>query len=63
MIKNSLKKLDINIVSAGFDPISKIDEVPNNPKQRYKLMTKDMPLDGNLSLDMIFGINPDIISW
>ena len=53
-LKQVTKKLDINIVSAGFDPISKIDEVPNNPKQRYKLMTKDMPLNGNLSLDMMY---------
>ena len=53
-LKQVTKKLDINIVSAGFDPISKIDEVPNNPKQRYQLMTKDMPLNGNLSLDMMY---------
>ena len=53
-LKQVTKKLDINIVSAGFDPISKIDEVPNNPKQRYQLMTKDMPLKGNLSLDMMY---------
>ena len=53
-LKQVTKKLDINIVSAGFDPISKIDEVPNNPKQRYKLMTKDMPLNGKLSLDMMY---------
>ena len=48
------QKLDINIVSAGFDPISKLDEIPNNPKLRYKLMTKDMPLGGELSLDMMY---------
>ena len=53
-LKQVTKKLDINIVSAGFDPISKIDDVPDNPKQRYKLMTKDMPLNGNLSLDMMY---------
>ncbi|MDC3087985.1 glutamate-cysteine ligase family protein [Candidatus Pelagibacter sp.] len=53
-LKQVTKKLDINIVSAGFDPISKIDEVPNNPKQRYRLMTKDMPLNGRLSLDMMY---------
>tara|TARA_B100000900_G_scaffold166607_1_gene141433 strand:+ start:415 stop:1710 length:1296 start_codon:yes stop_codon:yes gene_type:complete len=53
-LRQVTKKLEINIVSAGFDPISKIDEVPNNPKQRYKLMTKDMPLDGKLSLDMMY---------
>ena len=53
-LKQVTKKLNINIVSAGFDPISKLNEIPNNPKQRYKLMTKDMPLGGQLSLDMMY---------
>ena len=53
-LKQVTKKLDINIVSAGFDPISKLDEIPNNPKQRYELMTKDMPSGGKLSLDMMY---------
>ena len=39
-LKQVAKKLDIKIVSAGFDPISKLDEIPNNPKQRYELMTR-----------------------
>ena len=50
-LKQVTKKLNMNIVSAGFDPISKLKEIPNNPKQRYKLMTQDMPLGGELSLD------------
>ena len=41
-------------MSAGFDPISKLSEIPNNPKQRYELMTRDMPLGGDLSLDMMY---------
>ena len=53
-LKQVTKKLDLKIVSAGFDPISKLEEVPNNPKQRYELMTNDMPLDGELSLDMMY---------
>ncbi len=53
-IELSGEKLDIKIVSAGFDPISKLNEIPNNPKQRYELMTKDMPLGGELSLDMMY---------
>ena len=53
-LRQVTQKLNINIVSAGFDPISKLDEIPNNPKQRYKLMTKDMPLGGELSLDMMY---------
>ena len=53
-LKQVTKKLDLSIVSVGFDPISKLSEVPNNPKQRYKLMTKDMPQGGELSLDMMY---------
>ena len=53
-LKIVTKKLNINIVSAGFDPISKLNEIPNNPKRRYDLMTKDMPLNGELSLDMMY---------
>ena len=53
-LRQVTKKLNINIVSAGFDPISKLEEIPNNPKQRYKLMTNDMPLGGELSLDMMY---------
>jgi len=48
------KKLNLKIVSAGFDPISNLNEVPNNPKQRYKIMTKDMPDGGSFSLDMMY---------
>ncbi len=53
-LKQVTKKLNLSIVSAGFDPISKLSEIPNNPKQRYKLMTKDMPIGGELSLDMMY---------
>ena len=53
-IKQVLEKLNLKIVSAGFDPISKLEEIPNNPKKRYEVMTKDMPLNGPLSLDMMY---------
>ena len=53
-LKQVLQKLDFKIVSAGFDPISKLSEIPNNPKKRYKIMTKDMPVGGSLSLDMMY---------
>ncbi len=53
-LRQVTKKLGINIVSAGFDPISKLNEVPNNPKLRYKLMTIDMPEGGEMSLDMMY---------
>ena len=48
------KKFDLKIVSSGFDPISTRAEVPNNPKQRYIVMTNDMPNGGPLSLDMMY---------
>jgi len=53
-LRQVTQKLGINIVSAGFDPISNLNEIPNNPKQRYELMTKDMPIGGELSLDMMY---------
>ena len=53
-LRQVTKKLGIKIVSAGFDPISKMKDIPNNPKLRYKLMTKDMPLGGKDSLDMMY---------
>ena len=53
-LKQVLEKLNFRIISAGFDPISKLSEIPNNPKQRYEVMTKDMPEGGPLSLDMMY---------
>ena len=53
-LQQATKKVNLKIVSAGFDPISKLSEIPNNPKQRYELMTKDMPSGGSLSLDMMY---------
>ena len=53
-LKQVLEKLDLRIISSGFDPISKLSEIPNNPKQRYEVMTKDMPIGGSLSLDMMY---------
>ena len=48
------KKLNIKIVSSGFDPFSRLNEIPSNPKKRYALMNKEMPKDGRLSLDMMY---------
>jgi len=54
-LKQVLQKLNLQIVSSGFDPISKLSEIPNNPKKRYEIMTKDMPSGGgSLSLDMMY---------
>ena len=53
-LRQIVEKLNLKIVSSGFDPISTLAEIPSNPKQRYKIMTKDMPLGGSLSLDMMY---------
>ena len=53
-LKQVTKRLNIQIVSSGFDPFSKLNEIPSNPKKRYSLMTKEMPKEGRLSLDMMY---------
>ena len=53
-LKQVIEKLNFKIISAGFDPISKLSDIPNNPKQRYEVMTTDMPEGGSLSLDMMY---------
>ena len=66
-IQLASKGLDINTVSIGFDPFNNLSEVPQSPKQRYKIMTKEMPKGGSLSLEMMYRtcgiqINYDYIS-
>jgi glutamate--cysteine ligase len=53
-IKEASKDLDINTASIGFDPFNNLNEVPKNPKERYQIMTKEMPKGGELSLQMMY---------
>ena len=48
------KELNLESISVGYDPLTKLSEVPNNPKERYKIMTEEMPKNGKLSLDMMY---------
>ena len=48
------KKIGLKTLSVGYDPFTNLDDVPNNPKQRYKLMTVEMPKHGELSLNMMY---------
>ena len=48
------KEIGLKTMSIGYDPITKLSNVPKNPKQRYKLMTKEMPKGGKLSLNMMY---------
>jgi len=53
-MKKACEELDLKMMSIGFDPISKIENVPKNPKKRYEIMTTEMPKNGKLSLDMMY---------
>ena len=53
-MKKVCEELDLKMMSIGFDPISKIENVPKNPKKRYEIMTTEMPKNGKLSLDMMY---------
>jgi len=66
-LRKACKKLDLKMMSVSFDPFTKLENVPQTPKQRYEIMTKEMPKDGKLSLHMMYQtcgtqINLDYIS-
>ena len=41
-------------MATGYDPVTKLKDAPNNPKERYKIMTNEMPKGGELSLNMMY---------
>jgi len=66
-LKKAFFILILKKMSVCFDPFSKLEEVPKTPKQRYEIMTKEMPKNGELSLYMMYQtcgtqINLDYIS-
>ena len=48
------KQLDLKLMSIGYDPITKLKDVPANPKKRYQVMNREMPKNGLLSLEMMY---------
>tara|TARA_E500000331_G_scaffold209722_1_gene201009 strand:- start:39 stop:1280 length:1242 start_codon:yes stop_codon:yes gene_type:complete len=44
----------LKTISIGYDPITDLKDVPNNPKKRYVIMSEEMPKNGNLSLEMMY---------
>ena len=53
-LKKACKKFDLRMIATSFDPFSKLENVPRTPKQRYKIMTGEMPIGGKLSLEMMY---------
>ncbi len=48
------EKIGLESFAIGYDPYTKLSKVPKNPKSRYKVMTKEMPKGGKLSLNMMY---------
>ena len=44
---------DVDVLGLGFDPVTKIEDVPWMPKDRYKLMREYMPKKGTLGTSMM----------
>jgi glutamate--cysteine ligase len=66
-LKKACKIFDLRMIANSFDPFSKLEHVPKTPKQRYEIMTNEMPKSGKLSLEMMYQtcgtqINLDYIS-
>ena len=66
-LKKICSNLNLRMISSSFDPFSKLQDVPKTPKQRYEIMTEEMPKNGKLSLEMMYQtcgtqINLDYIS-
>ena len=66
-LKEVLNSVSITTSSIAYDPFNKLVEIPKSPKERYKIMTSEMPKGGKLSLDMMYKtagiqINYDYIS-
>ena len=66
-LKEVFKSTNITTSSIAYDPFNKLTNIPKSPKERYTIMTAEMPKGGKLSLDMMYKtagiqINYDYIS-
>ena len=66
-LKKACQSFDLRMMATSYDPFSKLESVPKSPKQRYKIMTDEMPKNGKLSLEMMYQtcgtqINLDYVS-
>ena len=53
-LKKACKTFDLKMMASSYDPFSKLENAPNTPKQRYEIMTEEMPKNGELSLEMMY---------
>ena len=53
-LNEAVEKYSLKTLSVGYDPKTDLNDVPNNPKKRYNIMTEEMPKNGELSLHMMY---------
>jgi len=53
-LKKACKSFSLKMMATSFDPFSKLEDVPSSPKERYSIMTDEMPKNGKLSLEMMY---------
>ena len=53
-LNEACEKYNLKTISIGHDPLTKTSDVPSNPKERYEIMTSEMPKNGSLSLNMMY---------
>ena len=53
-LKEVFSSASITTSSIAYDPFNKLVKIPKSPKERYKIMTSEMPKGGKLSLDMMY---------
>ena len=53
-LKKTCKNFNLKMMATSFDPFSKLNDVPITPKERYQIMTNEMPKNGKLSLEMMY---------
>ena len=66
-LKKACSNLNLKMMSVSYDPFTKLETISKTPKQRYKIMTEEMPKNGGLSLNMMYQtcgtqVNLDYIS-
>ena len=53
-LKRACSNFNLKIMSVSYDPLTNLEKVPKTPKQRYEIMTEEMPKNGKLSLHMMY---------
>ena len=53
-LKRACSNFNLKMMSVSYDPLTNLEKVPKTPKQRYEIMTEEMPKNGKFSLHMMY---------